>query len=106
MYNLLEQPISRSNSPHPLAAILIAFFLVPFLCGAALASPEISTSEDQSTVIVGDAPDQEVYVFGKSVIVNKRAKGVLAIGGDVIIEGRIEGDVATIGGNVVQKEKA
>ena len=74
--------------------------------GSALANPEISTSDDQSTVIVGDAPDQEVYVIGKSVIVNKRAKGVLAIGGDVVVEGRIEGDVATIGGNIVQKENA
>ncbi len=45
-------------------------------------------------------------MIGKSVIVNKQAKGVLAIGGDVIVEGRIEGDVATIGGNVVQKENA
>ncbi len=67
---------------------------------------EIATSEDQSTVIINDAPDQEVYVFGKSVIVNKSAKGVLAVGGDVIVEGRIEGDVATIGGNVIQKENA
>jgi hypothetical protein len=77
-----------------------------------LASPvfaitiEIAMSDDQSTVIINDAPDQEVYVFGKSVIVNQSAKGVLAVGGDVIIEGRIEGDVATIGGNVIQKENA
>jgi hypothetical protein len=47
-----------------------------------------------------------VIVFGKSVIVNKQAKGVLAVGGDVTIEGRVEGDVATIGGNVIQKENA
>ncbi len=67
---------------------------------------QIATSEDQSTVIINDAPDQEVYVIGKSVIVNKSAKGVLAVGGDVIVEGRIEGDVATVGGNVIQKENA
>lgn len=67
---------------------------------------QIATSEDQSTVIIDDAPDQEVYVIGKSVIVNKSAKGVLAVGGDVVVEGRIEGDVATIGGNVIQKENA
>jgi hypothetical protein len=73
---------------------------------AAEPAPEITTSDDQSTVIVNDAPEQEVYVFGKSVIVNKRAKGVLAIGGDVVVEGRVEGDVATIGGNVIQKENA
>ena len=77
------------------------------ICGLViLAHPEISTSEDQTTVTVNDAPEQEVYVIGKSVIVNKRAKGVLAVGGDVIIEGRVEGDVATIGGNVIQKENA
>lgn len=76
------------------------------LCFAAFAHPEISVSDDDSTVIVGDAPDQEVYVLGRSVVVNKQAKGVLAVGGDVIVEGRISGDVATIGGNVIQKKDA
>lgn len=75
-------------------------------CVAVVAHPEISTSEDQTTVTVNDAPEQEVYVIGKSVIVNKQAKGVLAIGGDVIVNGRIEGDVATIGGNVIQEKDA
>ncbi len=70
------------------------------------ANPEISTTEDQTTVIVNDAPEQEVIVIGKSVIVNKHAKGVLAVGGDVIVEGRVEGDVATVGGNVIQKKDA
>jgi len=70
------------------------------------ANPEITTSDDQTTVTVNDAPEQEVIVIGKSVIVNKNAKGVLAVGGDVIVEGRVEGDVATVGGNVIQKKDA
>ena len=70
------------------------------------ANPEITTSDDQTTVIVNDAPEQEVIVIGKSVIVNKHAKAVLAVGGDVIVEGRVEGDVATVGGNVIQKKDA
>lgn len=73
-------------------------------CFVVFAHPEISVSDDNSTVIVQNAPEQEVYVFGKAVIVKKHAKGVLAIGGDVTVEGRVEGDVATIGGNVVQEE--
>lgn len=73
---------------------------------AVAVSPEITTSDDQKTVIVNDAPEHEVIVIGKSVIVNKQAKGVLAFGGDVVIEGRVEGDVATVGGNVIQKENA
>ena len=102
------------NQPGPATGgVLRLFFLVAafqVLCtvGFALepAISEITTSEDQKTVIVNDAPEQEVIVFGKSVIVNKQAKGVLAIGGDVIIEGRVEGDVATVGGNVIQKKDA
>ena len=91
------------------AALRTAFLVVcalPLFFIVILAKPELSTSEDQTTVIVNDAPEQEVIVIGKSVIVNKQAKGVLAIGGDVVIEGRVEGDVATVGGNVIQKENA
>jgi hypothetical protein len=80
--------------------------LLHLFCLALLAHPEISTSEDDTTVIVNDAPEQEVYVIGKSVVVKKQAKGVLAVGGDVTIEGRISGDVATIGGNIIQKDEA
>ena len=106
MHYTIEKCKARYKSPLLVAAIIAIFVSLTFLAGPVFANPEISTSEDESTVIVGDAPDQEVYVIGKSVVVNKRAKGVLAIGGDVVVEGRIEGDVATIGGNVVQKENA
>lgn len=93
--------VARSLRP---CVLLIAVLI--FSSSAFGVTIEIATSEDQSTVIVNDAPDQEVYVIGKSVVVNKSAKGVLAVGGDVIVEGRIEGDVATVGGNVIQKENA
>lgn len=67
------------------------------------AKAEISTSDDDKTLIVGDAPEVEVIAFAKSVEVKKHAKGVFSFGGDVIIEGRVDGDVATIGGSVIQK---
>lgn len=92
-------------SPHSAKLILLLLALQTF-CIIAYANPEITTSDDQTTVTINDAPEQEVYVIGKSVVVRKRAKGVLAIGGDITVEGRIEGDVATIGGNVIQKEDA
>ncbi|MEJ7624834.1 MAG: hypothetical protein WKF34_12650 [Pyrinomonadaceae bacterium] len=74
----------------------------------AVAGPiiEFSTSDDESTVYINDAPEQDVIVIGKSVVVTKQAKGVLAIGGDVIIEGRVSGDVATLGGNIIQRHDA
>lgn len=84
--------------------IAVYLFLLQALSLCLIANPEISTSDDDTTVIVNNAPEQEVYVLGKSVVVNDKVKGVLAVGGDVIVNGRVEGDVATIGGNVVQKE--
>jgi hypothetical protein len=74
-------------------------------CIFVLASPEITTSEDNTTLIVNNAPEQEVIAFGKTVIVKTRAKSALAIGGDVVVEGYVDSDVGAIGGNVIQKEK-
>lgn len=71
-----------------------------------LAQTQISTSPDEKTLIVDDAPEMEVFSFGKTVIIKKQAKGVLAFGGDIIIEGRVEGDVASIGGSITQKDAA
>lgn len=104
--NYLTAGISSRAPWAALAPILAILLALPVVGLAIEVSPEITTSEDQTTVIVNDAPEQEVYVFGKSVVVNKQAKGVLAVGGDVIVEGRIEGDVATVGGNVIQKKDA
>jgi hypothetical protein len=92
--------------PASVARLFLALCILLLLCLASFAHPEISTTEDQTTVIVNDAPEQDVYVIGKSVIVKKQAKGVLAVGGDVTVEGRILGDVATIGGNIIQKDGA
>jgi hypothetical protein len=88
-----------------LMALVVSLILLaaPFVIAA---QTQLSTSEDGATMIVEDAPDMEVVAFGKSVIVKNRAKGVLAIGGDVTIEGSVSGDVATIGGSIIQKTNA
>ena len=98
----------RTSPRLVLARTSALVFLISSLGILALGSPkvEISVSDDNLTVTVQNAPEQEVVVFGKSVIVKKNAKGVLAIGGDVTIEGRVEGDVAAIGGDVIQEKNA
>ncbi|HTH52100.1 MAG TPA: hypothetical protein VL501_09215 [Pyrinomonadaceae bacterium] len=98
--------LEQRQIPRLAFSLLLCLAALQIFAATLLAHPEISTSDDDTTVIVGEAPEQEVYVIGKSVEVKKSAKGVLAIGGDVVIEGRIEGDVATIGGNVIQKQDA
>jgi hypothetical protein len=96
------------NSDLPPGSLIYNFrafgtlFLLILTAMAVHASPEISTSDDDKTVIVNDAPEQQIYVFGKSVEVRGSAKGVLAVGGDVTIHGNVDGDVGTIGGNVIQ----
>ncbi len=80
-----------------------------FVLFAALAlyaqSPVINQPDDQ-TIIFEEATESDIYSFGKNVIIKKRAKSVLAFGGDVIIEGTVDGDVGTIGGSIIQKENA
>lgn len=55
------------------------------------------------TITIENAPDQEVIAVAKNVIVKQSARGVLVFGGNAIIEGQISGDVAVIGGSVIQK---
>jgi hypothetical protein len=104
--NNVPAPKRTFNTVATIFAAVFVTFLINILAATAVAGPEITISQDDKTVIVNDVPEQEVYVVGRSVLVKTRAKGVLAIGGDVVIEGNVSGDVATIGGNVIQKEAA
>ncbi len=86
---------------------ILAGFIFIFLAAFTLyAQTSIATEPDQKTLVIEDAKDSDVFSFGKTVIVKRHAKGVLAFGGDVIVEGRVDGDVATIGGSIIQKETA
>ena len=89
----------------PFEKIFWGFAFVLLACFSVFAQTSIS-QPDEKTIIVEDAPEMEVFALGKNVIVKKEAKGVLAFGGDVIIEGKVTGDVATIGGSIIQKEDA
>jgi hypothetical protein len=61
-----------------------------------------ASSEDTPVEISGDS-DSTVFGVGHSIrITGKVKQGAMAFGGDVIVEGTVEGDVATIGGSVVQ----
>ena len=80
------------------------------LFSAAVAFAVETTSGDTATpvpeYVIDNAPDMEVFAFGRTVVVRQRAKGVLVFGGDVIVEGIVDGDVAAVGGSVIQRENA
>jgi len=99
----LSHSIPTRQNPFDLQIFLGAVFLL--LIATVWSVAQISSAEPE-TFTVEDAPDQEIVCYGKTVIVKTRAKGVLAIGGDVIIEGSVTGDVGAIGGSVIQKENS
>ena len=71
------------------------------------AGPTVNLSQpDDNTLVIEDAPDMELISFGKTVIIKKQVKEVLSVGGNVIIEGTVSGDVGAVGGNITQKENA
>ena len=102
-YSITATP--APTAPNLLDLRTIAAAAVLILIGAVFSYAQVSISSPD-TFTVEDAPDQEIVSYGKTVIVKTRAKGVLAIGGDVIVEGRVEGDVAAVGGSVIQKDGA
>ncbi|MFL6467118.1 MAG: hypothetical protein ACJ72Z_04080 [Pyrinomonadaceae bacterium] len=69
-----------------------------------LPQSQISEDTEQQTLTIDDAPEMKVIAISKNVVVRKHVKDVLAWGGTVTIEGIVDGDVAAIGGSVIQKE--
>lgn len=86
--------------------IVLLFSALLLLPAFIFAQDQFSSGSDPNVIEVQDAPEMEVIAFSKTVIIRTRAKAVFVLGGDVIIEGRVEGDVGVIGGNVIQREGA
>jgi|SRR5689334_644649 len=82
---------------------LVALFVwVLLLVGAA--SVVCAQSADDKVVLVDGTNDGTVFGVGNSLRITGTVKqGAMSFGGDVIVEGVVDGDVATIGGSVIQK---
>lgn len=97
-----ENP-ARFKIPKLSTGKLFLIILFSLLAFTALHAQEI---DPEKTITIEEVPDGEIFSYGKTIIVKKGAKGVLVIGGDIIVEGRVEGDVATIGGTIYQRQDA
>lgn len=87
--------------------ILILFTLTGLFSSATAYAQTAQLAEpDDKTLVVEDAPEMNVISFGKTVIVRKNVKDVFSWGGDVVVEGTVSGDVAVLGGTVIQKENS
>ncbi len=83
---------------------LLIFSSLLFITVYSQTQPIITTEKDQ--IIIEDAGDNETFALGKTIVIRGKAKEVLALGGDVIVEGEVSGDVATIGGSIYQRKDA
>ena len=87
-----------------IAALSIA---IAFMIGVATAQTATQSPPTESPYIVEGTSDTIVYAVGRSLRINGAAKnGAFALGGDVIVQGVVEGDVASVGGSVIQLEGA
>src|SRR6266542_5172522 len=73
----------------------------------AQAQPEPDHPGDPQARVIDGVTNTTVFGVGQSIRITGTVKeGAIAFGGDVIVEGSVDGDVAAIGGSVVQRENA
>ncbi|MCC7307228.1 MAG: hypothetical protein IT173_06670 [Acidobacteria bacterium] len=106
MHNIISShpgpiPFRLPASPGKATSII---FLLLLISGFALGGSQSISDSDQNTLVIDSSPDMEIISFSKKVVVRQSAKGVLVFGNDVEIHGRVEGDVAAVGGSVIQKD--
>jgi hypothetical protein len=73
------------------------------VCGQGVSGAE----SEEKVVLVNGVTNSTVFGMGKSLRITGTVKqGAMSFGGDVIVEGAVEGDVAAIGGSVIQRENS
>src|ERR1044071_5209923 len=65
-----------------------------------------SAQNAKDTLVISGANEGPVVGLGKSVRITGSAQEAVSLGGDVIVEGVVDGDVAAVGGSVIQKAGA
>jgi hypothetical protein len=83
---------------------LLAALLLWMIVAHAQPTSEEHLGDPQARVIEGVSTNT-VFGLGESIrIIGTVKEGAIAFGGDVIVEGAVDGDVAAIGGSVIQRE--
>ncbi len=105
--------------PHALrrAPLQAALLILLLLSGAWIASAQEEGAAQPQAKMSAGSPDElvvngnegnyvgDVIEYGRPIrVLGTIRHGVLSFGGDVIVEGRVEGDVGVIGGSVTQPE--
>jgi hypothetical protein len=65
-----------------------------------------SAQNAKETLVISGSNEGPVVGLGKSVRITGSVQEAVSLGGDVIVEGVVDGDVAAVGGSVIQKAGA
>src|SRR5882724_9173328 len=83
------------------------FVWVLLLAGAVSGQGVTGAETEEKAVVINGLSEGTVFGVGKSVrIIGTVKQGAISFGGDVIVEGVVDGDVAAIGGSVIQTDGA
>ena len=86
------------------AVVAVLVLMISLGIASGQAAPEPNPGEGQARVIDG-VTNGTVFGIRESIRITGTVKdGAIAFGGDVIVEGTVDGDVAAIGGSVIQRE--
>jgi len=78
---------------------------VVMLSGVVYGQSATSGQTAENVVLVDGVTDSTVFGLGRTIRITGTVKqGAIAFGGDIIVEGTVEGDVATVGGSVIQRD--
>src|ERR1700686_3788355 len=105
--NQLAQEIHRGARTAQIfrqTIVLIGVLLVSLM----MIQAQVTTDEhpgDPNAKVIEGVSNTTVFGLGQSIRITGTVKeGAIAFGGDVIVEGSVYGDVAAIGGSVIQRE--
>jgi len=88
-------------------AITLLAALLLFVIGAVAQPATGDHLGDKDARVIEGVSNTTVFGMGQSLRITGTVKeGAIAFGGDVIVEGSVDGDVAAIGGSVIQREGA
>jgi len=89
------------------AAVIVTLAVYGVLLVSAVNGQTSLPSPIESPTVVQGVNDTMVYSIGHSLQVNGNARnGALVLGGDLIVQGTVDGDVAAVGGSVIQLQGA
>jgi hypothetical protein len=96
-------PFTAANLIPFKAAVILSVLLLAAAIGFGQ-QPAPDHPGDPDARVIDGVQNTTVFGMGHSIRITGRVDGAIAFGGDVIIEGSVNGDVAAIGGSVIQRE--